>query len=745
MGSYNSAVTTTAGQSLIARAIAGNLPCTLTSAKTTAYVVPGSTSLASLTSLPDIKQSEAITSASVVSNTQVSASVRFNNTDITLNYMINTIGVYAKVQGDSSETLLAVITAIDPDVMPSYSAASPVAYVYDITLSISNASSVNIVVAPTGSPNYSEFNLVKDEVVAARVGSDGVQYSTLEARLNAENTDLKNAIFENEKITRFATCLDMKASTALKSGMVCQTSGYYAVNDGGAALYYIMGAAPVDDYYETLQGGLIGVLVVNDAVTPQMFGAKGDGVTDDTAAIQSALNDDSKMCVFMPGKTYKIKDFVRVTRSNKTIIMYGATIDGADEEASSAGATVSIGSPTAQEDIENIAILGGTFIGHVDLENCIGISHAANVAIKDVRTVGGSKGITAQYHCSNIIVDNCDMSNFLRCGISLESGVQNAIVRDANIHDALTTTAPTDVFSFPIGVMCDISRDEYYDAQDYKYNKNILFDNVNISNVHLGILDHADLEQNIAYKNMVISGDGSTSTYGLHAIDYRPESGLKEIDFSGKIDGFTTSFHVIGVKGLFEVDADKSCLMQYCDELEFDNCLFADQVKVQTATKSVTVNNSTFSYDSGNPVIYQQTDENLMAIFNGCKFVVLPQENVKSIVNNCTYKSMLVCSDETGEIHPITELHVEAVSVTNSDAIASGSAKEFDFDVSKTGYTPLAIVGVNKYGANAGMLAIAHSYFYTPNAHARIAFANTSGVAITPTQIFAYVLYKKAL
>ena len=192
MGLYNSAVTTTAGQSLIARAIAGNLPCTLTSAKTTAYVVPGSTSLASLTSLPDIKQSEAITSASVVSNTQVSASVRFNNTDITLNYMINTIGVYAKVQGDTSETLLAVITAIDPDVMPSYSAASPVAYVYDITLSISNASSVNIVVAPTGSPNYSEFNLVKDEVVAARVGADNVTYSTLGDAIRGQVTDLKN-------------------------------------------------------------------------------------------------------------------------------------------------------------------------------------------------------------------------------------------------------------------------------------------------------------------------------------------------------------------------------------------------------------------------------------------------------------------------------------------------------------------------------------------------------------------------
>lgn len=42
--------------------------------------------------------------------------------------------------------------------------------------------------------------------------------------------------------------------------------------------------------------------IKNDYVTPQMFGAKGDGITDDTKAIQEAI--DSGICVFIPKGVY---------------------------------------------------------------------------------------------------------------------------------------------------------------------------------------------------------------------------------------------------------------------------------------------------------------------------------------------------------------------------------------------------------------------------------------------------------
>lgn len=131
--------------------------------------------------------------------------------------------------------------------------------------------------------------------------------------------------FENGKVERFATCVDMKASTALKSGMVCQTAGYYAVNDGGAALYYIMGAAPVDDYYETLQNGLIAILITKGSLSYRQFGAKGDGITNDYDAIKAchlAANAASVPIVNYGGTYYATGVSIPVATD---VYNYGAT------------------------------------------------------------------------------------------------------------------------------------------------------------------------------------------------------------------------------------------------------------------------------------------------------------------------------------------------------------------------------------------------------------------------------------
>lgn len=56
----------------------------------------------------------------------------------------------------------------------------------------------------------------------------------------------------------------------------------------------------------------------NYVVTPQMYGAKGDGTTDDTLAIQAALDAHSK--VYFPQGNYKI--------TSPLTVYYGSTIEG---------------------------------------------------------------------------------------------------------------------------------------------------------------------------------------------------------------------------------------------------------------------------------------------------------------------------------------------------------------------------------------------------------------------------------
>ncbi len=64
-----------------------------------------------------------------------------------------------------------------------------------------------------------------------------------------------------------------------------------------------------------------------DTVSVKDFGAVGDGVTDDTAAIQAAITASS--AVVFPAGTYKVSSSITLPAAARTIFGYGATITSA--------------------------------------------------------------------------------------------------------------------------------------------------------------------------------------------------------------------------------------------------------------------------------------------------------------------------------------------------------------------------------------------------------------------------------
>ena len=56
--------------------------------------------------------------------------------------------------------------------------------------------------------------------------------------------------------------------------------------------------------------------VINDYVTPEMYGAVGDGVTDDTNAIQQAVNNSDNLQVYFGNKTYLISESIQLSKFN---------------------------------------------------------------------------------------------------------------------------------------------------------------------------------------------------------------------------------------------------------------------------------------------------------------------------------------------------------------------------------------------------------------------------------------------
>ena len=93
----------------------------------------------------------------------------------------------------------------------------------------------------------------------------------------------------------YDTVSDMKAAVNLVDGSYARTLGYHAKNDNGGGLYKIRSITNDDVVDEGLiialaDDDLIAELIINeDTVKPEQFGAYGDATHDDTLALRKAI------------------------------------------------------------------------------------------------------------------------------------------------------------------------------------------------------------------------------------------------------------------------------------------------------------------------------------------------------------------------------------------------------------------------------------------------------------------------
>ena len=119
----------------------------------------------------------------------------------------------------------------------------------------------------------------------------------------------------------FDNVAEMKASENLINGSYATTLGYYNKGDGGGGTYYIDETGTADEGLIIAIGDSLKAHLVTDKLNIKQFGAKGDGETDDSLTVKTALSTGLDLLV--PAGTYLVDlsastyDYAHLTGENK--------------------------------------------------------------------------------------------------------------------------------------------------------------------------------------------------------------------------------------------------------------------------------------------------------------------------------------------------------------------------------------------------------------------------------------------
>ena len=153
MATFNPITITNAGEEILAQAVAGDGTLTFTAVSSSSDEVSGD--LKNITELQNVRQTVAPVIAILEDNT-IQLSAVFSNSGLEQGYVVNTLGIYAKI-GSEAPVLFAIATATDPDTVPAQNLISPSNFYYQFNIAITDDSNITVSVPEEGSLPASVF------------------------------------------------------------------------------------------------------------------------------------------------------------------------------------------------------------------------------------------------------------------------------------------------------------------------------------------------------------------------------------------------------------------------------------------------------------------------------------------------------------------------------------------------------------------------------------------------------------
>lgn len=167
MGAFNSAVITTKGQALLAKAVLNTADLEFTKIAVSDTRLTGD--LASKTGIGTIKQDAKIASVKRTNNSSVKVSASIANNDLTSGYYVRNIGLYAK-DPDEGEILYSISVADESsataDWMPPYNGVGVSSLMIDLVTVVGNSDKVKVEVDPTAFATVAQIIEVNEHLTA---------------------------------------------------------------------------------------------------------------------------------------------------------------------------------------------------------------------------------------------------------------------------------------------------------------------------------------------------------------------------------------------------------------------------------------------------------------------------------------------------------------------------------------------------------------------------------------------------
>ncbi|HSN67436.1 MAG TPA: glycosyl hydrolase family 28-related protein, partial [Fusibacter sp.] len=311
------------------------------------------------------------------------------------------------------------------------------------------------------------------------------------------------------------------------------------------------------------------------SATPQEFnvknyGAKGDGVTDDRSAIQSAIDAASAQngIVLFPAATYKISNYVSL-KSNITLSGYGATIYMPSQSAVS---ILLYSKPSSY--ISNVTIKGlklaskndrtgsgeyeGSMTSNVEALSIYGVN---GLTIQDVYMENMYMGLKLQasdngQKNTNVNVDNLKVYNTRN---PLYMSTTNGFTMSNSILDASGGGTKFLHAAYFRGGLSNLTFDNvqfnntpgggihiYNSKADESAATNIVFNNSSINNTRAAVYLYSNAN-NITFNNLTIKNSGlgfkvnSASNIKMNGVTMTEFSSSKEEKGGFSLNGFTNS------------------------------------------------------------------------------------------------------------------------------------------------------------------------------------------------------------